>query len=147
VRQTAELSVNGVTFTRAGNQVDDVIDKAELSLNSTTDGPETITIAGDTARIETAIIDLMWNTTRRWRWSTLAAEPRGARLYRRAHRRAGGGHVDRAGRAASHAARGTADPRLRRLDSTVRTLARKIINPVQDRSATTGRTGASASWA
>ncbi|GEM_PF-3001987 len=58
-RQTAAFSVNGVSYTRSSNSVDDVVDKLTLSLNAVTTGPVTLTVSADTERIEGAIIDFV----------------------------------------------------------------------------------------
>ncbi|MBN2082815.1 flagellar filament capping protein FliD [bacterium] len=59
VRQTAKFSVNGVSYTRNSNTVDDVIDDVELSLNAVTTGSETISITSDTDKIQEAILDFV----------------------------------------------------------------------------------------
>ena len=65
VRQTSEFTVNGVSFERNSNSVDDVIDKVTLSLNAVTDGPESITVNPDTQRIQDALVNFIveYNTT------------------------------------------------------------------------------------
>lgn len=64
-RETARFTVNGVAYERNTNTVDDVLDKVRLSLNAVTDGPESITISGDTQRVQDAILDFVvqYNTT------------------------------------------------------------------------------------
>ncbi|MCH7471331.1 flagellar filament capping protein FliD [bacterium] len=59
VRQTSLLTVNGTSYVRKSNTIDDVINKVTLSLNALTTGPESITVLTDSQRIEDAILDFL----------------------------------------------------------------------------------------
>jgi flagellar hook-associated protein 2 len=59
VRQSALLTVNGVTFERNSNTITDLLDKVSLTLNSVTTGPETISISADTERVTNALLDFL----------------------------------------------------------------------------------------
>lgn len=64
-RETARFTVNSVAYERNTNTVEDVLDKVKLTLNAVTDGSESITISGDTQRVQDAILDFVvqYNTT------------------------------------------------------------------------------------
>jgi len=59
VRQTAQFTVDGISYTRNSNSVSDVLDKVTLSLNALTTGAETITITADTERMQTSLLDFV----------------------------------------------------------------------------------------
>ncbi len=65
VRQTALLNVDGNEYERSGNTIKDILEKVSLTLNAVTSGPETVSVAADSERIKSTIIDFVvqYNTT------------------------------------------------------------------------------------
>lgn len=51
----ASVTIDGLTITRPNNTLDDVLPGLTMNLNATTSGAESVTVAKDTAAIETAI--------------------------------------------------------------------------------------------
>jgi flagellar hook-associated protein 2 len=64
-RETARFTLNGVAYERNTNTIDDVLDKVKLTLNALTEGSESITVSGDTERVQNAILDFVvqYNST------------------------------------------------------------------------------------
>ena len=64
-RQQSKFTVNGNSYTRDTNSVDDIVEDVTFKLNALTNGPETVTIEADTDKLQDAIIDFVveFNTT------------------------------------------------------------------------------------